>query len=130
MPLSLRRTKGRRETGGFIALPHRVIRHSKFICLSPRAVKLLLDFSAQFTGNNNGDLTAAWTVMQLRGWTSRDQLFKAQRELEETGFILRTRQGGRHLCNLFAITFYAIDDCDGKLEVEATRAPPGDWMKN
>jgi len=91
---------------------------------------LLLDFSAQFTGNNNGDLTAAWTVMQLRGWTSRDQLFKAQRELEETGFILRTRQGGRHLCNLFAITFYAIDDCDGKLEVEATRAPPGDWMKN
>ena len=127
---SRRRAKGRRESGGFIALPHSVLRHPNYVSLSPRAVKLLLDFCSFYNGKNNGNFTTAWTVIKVRGWKSRDQVFKAQQELEEKGFILKTRQGGRHLCNLFAITFYAIDECDGILEVAATNVPPGDWMKN
>ena len=35
--------KGRRASGGFIALPHSVLRHPNYISLSPRAIKLLLD---------------------------------------------------------------------------------------
>jgi len=86
-----------------------------------------MDLCANFNGRNNGDFSAAWTLMTKRGWRSRDQLFKAQTELIESGFIVKTRQGGRNLCNLFAITFWAIDECMGKLDVPATAAPPGDW---
>ena len=130
MAYSRQRTKGRRESGGFIPLPNAVLRHPNFISLAPRAVKLLLDLCSQLRQDNNGDLATAWTVMEKRGWKSRDQLFKAQQELEAKGFIFRTRQGGRHVCNLFAITFYAIDECDGKLDVPATNVPLGDWKKN
>jgi len=124
------RAKGRRESGRFIALPYSVLQHQSYISLSPRAVKLLLDFCSFYNGKNNGDFTTAWTVIEKRGWKSRDQVFKAQQELETKGFIIRTRQGGRNLCNLFAITFYAIDECSGMLEVPATNVAPGDWKKN
>ena len=135
MAKSRRSAKGRRERGPFVALPHSVLRHPNYLSLSFRAVKLLIDLCAQIHRgangtSNNGDQTTAWTVISKQGWTSRDQLFKAQTELENKGFIVRTRQGGRHRCNLFAVTFYGIDECDGKLDVAATSAPPGLWRKN
>lgn len=130
MAYSRSRAKGRREGGRFIALPYSVLRHPNYISLSPRAVKLLLDFCSFYDGKNNGNFTTAWTVIKDRGWKSRDQVWKAQKELEEKGFILRTRQGGRHKCNLFGITFYAIDECDGMLDVPATNTAPGDWKIN
>ncbi len=142
MPISIRATvpadvakkyanaKGRRESGAFVALPKAVINHQNFIRLSPRAKALLLDFCAWYDGKNNGDFTTAWTTISARGWSSRDQVFKAQSELENSGFIIRTRQGGRTQCNLFAISFFAIDDCDGKLDVAPTKTAPGDWRKN
>jgi hypothetical protein len=129
MAYNRRRAKGRCETGGFVKLPHNVTAHEKFIGLSHKAKSLLLDFLAQYRGNNNGDFSCTWSLMEKRGWSGRSQLRAAQDELEETGFIVRTRQGGRHKCNLFAVSFYAIDDCGGKLDMPATRVPPGDWKK-
>jgi len=119
--------KGRLEAGGYIALPHVVLRHDKFAQLSPRATKLFLDLYANYNGSNNGDFSAAWSLMKNRGWRSRDQLHKAQTELVDSRFIIKTRQGGRNRCNLFAVTFWAIDECKGKLDVPATTKPPGDW---
>ena len=119
--------KGRREHGSFVALPHAVIRHKNFATLSPRATKLLFDLLASFNGKNNGDFSAAWTLMKKRGWRSRDQLDKARKELLERGFIVKTRQGGRNKCSLFAVTFFAIDECNGKLEVPATSTATGEW---
>ena len=135
MAKSYANAKRRRENGAFVALPYAVLRHQNYISLSPRAVKLLVDLCAQINRgahgtSNNGDQTTAWATISKQGWTSRDQVFKAQQELEAKGFILRTRQGGRHQCNLFAITFYAIDECDGKLDVPATTTAPGTWNKN
>ena len=37
---------------------------------------------------------------------------------------------GRHKATLYALTFYAIDDCKGKLDVKATGSPRGTWKKN
>ena len=124
------RYKGRRESGSYVALPHSVLRHENFARLSPRATKLFLDLAANYVGNNNGDFSCAWTQMKKRGWKSRDQLFKAQTELEETGFLTKTRQGGRNKCNLFALTIWPIDECKGKLDVSATSVAPGDWKKS
>lgn len=68
--------------------------------------------------------------MATRGWKSRDTLRKAILELLHYGWIMVARQGGRHQATLFAVTFFAIDECDGKLDIRATGSPPGEWRKN
>ena len=101
-----------------------------FIRLGSQAVKLLIDLVAQYRGNNNGDLTIAWKVMNKRGWRSRDTLEKARKELLAGNWIEITRQGGRHCPTLYALTFYAIDECGGKLDVRSTTSPKSTWRQN
>lgn len=122
-----RKHKGRAESGGFFALPHRVLDSISYRTASAQAVKLLNDIGGQYRGSNNGDLAASWKVMQPLGWKSRDTLGRALRELLELGLIEKTRQGGLHCCNLYALTWRAIDECDGKLDVSPTRTPSGLW---
>jgi len=124
------RATGRREGGTFAAFPHACLDHPKWAQLTPRAKACLIDLYAQFRGKNNGDLVMAWTVMRKRGWKSRSQLLKARNELEDAGWILLTRQGGRNRCSLYAVTFHPIDECKGKLELPATVTAPGDWKIN
>ena len=99
-----------------------------YITLSAKAVRLLLEFARQYNGFNNGALCAAWRLMQPRGWNSRDTLRQALVELLEHDLILLTRQGGKHKASLYALTWKAIDDCRGKLDVSPTRTPPGNWQ--
>lgn len=126
----LRRLRGRRASGSFIALPHHLLESTEYAELTPPEVKLLLDVFAQFNGRNNGDLTCAWSVMKRRGWRSKDTLTRALRGLLERRFITKTRQGGKHRCSLYAVTWLAIDDCDGKLDVRPTRVASGAWKNN
>ena len=76
-----RDAQAKREGGGFVPLPFAVLRSQSFTRLSAYAVKLLNDLLAQYKGDNNGDLCAAWTLMQPRGWRSKDTLNKALKEL-------------------------------------------------
>jgi hypothetical protein len=132
--MSKKRHKGhadKREPGAFIALPVTVLGGIEFATLSSFALKALMDLLVQYRGDNNGDLCAAWTVMARRGWRSRDSLAKGLRELRERDFIVVTRQGGRHRATLYAVTFFAIDGCGGKLDIEApTRRFMGSWRKS
>lgn len=121
--------KGRSDSGGFFKLPHAVMDSPSYGSLSGSAVKLLNDLGRQYRGHNNGDLSAAWKVLRGRGWKSRDTLARALSELLELGLIEKTRQGGLHLCSLYALTWYAIDECDGKLDVPATRVASGLWKQ-
>lgn len=123
-------TVGRREGGSFIAVPRAILEHRNYIALSAHAVKLFYDLYAQYRGNNNGDLCAAWKLMAARGWKSRDTLTKARAELLERGWIVVSRQGGRRIPTLYALTFMAIDECGGKLDISPTRTPPGHWKTN
>lgn len=119
--------KGRKTTHSFIGLPHYMLNSDAFAKLSPSSVKLIIDIAAQYRGTNNGDLTTAWTIFKNRGWRSKGTLYKAIKEAELAGFILRTRQGGRNKCNLFAITWKSIDECGGKLDVSSTNVAPNNW---
>ena len=123
------KAKGRRERGSFVAMPHSVLRHRKFAELSPRATKLLMDLASMYVGDNNGDFSIAWRVMSSRGWRSKDQLYKALSELSDAGFVMKTRQGGKHKASLYALTLWPIDECDGKLDVPATKTAPASWKK-
>jgi len=129
---SYQKSKGRQTTGQFFMLPRIITASAEYASLSAKAVKLLVDIGAQYNGRNNGDLCCAWKIMIERGWKSKDTLYKAQSELERSGFIVRTRQGGRNLPNLFAVTWLAIDDCrtkEGaqKLDVKPTQVPSNSW---
>ena len=123
------RAKGRLEKGPFFVVPNAVVEHPKYARLKPRAVKLLIDVYSQYNGHNNGDFTAAFSVMRKRGWSSKDQLRKALLELLEVGYLKQTRQGGKHQCSLFAVTFRPIDECKGKLDIAPTQVAPGDWKR-
>lgn len=87
--------------------------------LSPHGAKLLLDVLSMLGPNatRNGDLSLAPKVMAPRGWTGRQTLGAAIRELEAFGLLAKTRQGGRLDCSLYALTLYPLD-CDlSKLDV-------------
>ena len=124
------RNKGRMMTDSFVRIPHHVINHEHFRSLSPRATKLLIDLLAQYRGYNNGDLAATLKMMRERGWNSSDQLNKAKNELVKSRVIIVTRQGGLNKCSLYAVTFFSIDECNGKLDVASTITAPVNWKKD
>ena len=130
-----RRLKGRSDIGRFLAIPLQVLASAAYLSLSAYARSLLVDIAMQFNGRNNGDLCAAWSQMEKRGWRSRDTLTKSLRQLLDTGFIVKTRQGGkgnfngRRKATLYAITWKGIDECKGKLDVPANPVPSNNWKK-
>lgn len=112
----------------FAGIPRVVIDSDDFKSLSANAVKLLLAFAYQYRGKNNGDLTAAYSVMSKQfGFKSPTTLSAALNALLEAQFIQRTRvhqfmNPGRK-CALYAVTWAQIDDCDGKLDCKPTTKP-------
>ncbi|MCW8918063.1 MAG: hypothetical protein OQL08_04545 [Gammaproteobacteria bacterium] len=129
------KAKGRRTSGVFVPLPAAVLTHPNFISLSHKAVKLLLDMLSQLRlkeggTKNNGDICIAWSIMsEERGWKSKETLNNARNELLHYGFIQVTRQGGRKICTLYAITWWAIDECNGKLDVAETKVASNLWKE-
>lgn len=112
----------KREPGPYIAMPFEVGRSIEYWGLSAQAMRVLnYLWFAQYNGQNNGDLSAAYSQMRERGFKSRDTVWRALRELEEKGWIVRTRQGGRHRCTLWALTMCALDYDPKKMEIP--RAP-------
>ena len=124
-----RRLKGRQSTKSFVMFPHELLEHVSVSQLSPRGAKLLLDIAVQYNGHNNGDLCAPLSLMKKRSWNSSDQLFKARKELVDRGLIATSRQGGLNKCSLFALTWFQIDECQGKLDILSTSSPPHDWKQ-
>lgn len=108
----------KRDSGRFLALPYSVLNGAAYISLSAHARMLLLDLCAQYKGNNNGDLCAAYSMMKLRGWKSQHTLQNAKKELLDAGLICETRKGARpNKASLYAVTWQALDDCGGKLDI-------------
>jgi len=123
------RRKSRIGGGSFVALPHVCLMHENFTALSAHAVKLLIDLYASYRGINNGDLCCTWSLMKKRGWRSESTLNNARKELLYYGWIICSRQGGRNMPSLYAVTFQSIDECEGKLDVRETAAAPRNWKE-
>lgn len=122
--------KSRPPANSFAGIPRIVMQSDDYKNLSGNSVKLLLALSYQYRGFNNGDLTAAWSVLHDQfGFSSRHTIKRALNELQAAGMIIQTRTpkfmnpGGQ--CGLYALTWKPIDDCPGKrLEAKPTRTPP------
>jgi hypothetical protein len=117
----------KRANGSFLSLPHHLIRHPNFGDLSGNAVKLLIELIKEHNGFNNGDFSAPFSKLKDRGWKSKGTLSRAIKELLDSRFIIKTRQGGKHKCSLYGFTLWGIDECDGKLEVRHSKSPSNEW---
>jgi hypothetical protein len=116
----------KRDGGTFITLPLSVLNGAAYLCVSAHARMLLFDLVAQYRGDNNGDLCAAFSMMRLRGWKSTHTLLAAKLELIDAGLIVETRKGSRpSKASLYAVTWYAMDDCGGKLDISTQSFPRG-----
>jgi hypothetical protein len=120
--------KSRRNKGRFAGIPHRVMDSEEFRGLSGSAVKLLLAMTYQYNSKNNGDLTAAFSYMrEKRGFRSPATLSRSLKELLQAELIIKTRhslfQKTNNKCALFALSWFPIDECSGKLDVKPTKAP-------
>jgi hypothetical protein len=115
----------------FYQIPRKVHSSADFRLLSSHAKALLISLTYQFYGNNNGDLTAAWSVMQKQhGFKSPTTVNKARKELLNANLIRQSRQGGLGKCSLYAVTWLKINPCDGKLDIQPTTLPPRiDWNR-
>ena len=123
------KSKGRAESHSFVMYQRRVLSDPKFLALSPRAHKAVNYLAAQYRGNNNGDLCIAWKIARDKGWTSNSSLRMAVKELVAAGFVVLTRQGGRNLTSLYALAWFPIHECGGKLDMAPTPIPPNTWLK-
>lgn len=104
------RFKGAKFDEQFVGIVRSVFDSGAYSQLSPHACKLLLDVACQYRGDNNGDLTAAWSVMSKRGWRSRTTLWRCKQELVELGFLYVTRIGRMpNTCELLALTWFRLD---------------------
>lgn len=115
--------KGRRASGTFVPFPSSVLDHPNYIKMSSKAKDLLMDLCSQLRFKNggtvnNGDLAAAVSILKERGWKSNESIDFAIKELLHYEFIILTRQGGRRRCNLYGVTWWAIDECKGKLDAK------------
>lgn len=123
-----KRNPKKKYGGRFLLLPCVVMDSSDYQGLSFSARALLLEIFYQFNGRNNGDLEATFRRMNKRGFGSKGTLNRALRELESAGMIIKTREGQFSnpggACCLYAVTWLAIDECNGKLDISATRRPP------
>lgn len=118
---------GRRTKARFAGIPHMLMESPNYAELNGWDVKLLLEIVKQHNGSNNGDLCATWKLMKASGWRSPSTLSLSIKRLEHYGFIEQTRQGGRHSCNLYGLTWYPIEECKGKLDIKATSRPSDNW---
>ena len=64
----------KRDGGTFITLPLSVLNGAAYLGVSAHARMLLFDLVAQYRGDNNGDLCAAFSMMKRRGWKSTHTL--------------------------------------------------------
>jgi hypothetical protein len=102
--------KGSKYNEPFVGIVRSVFESPAFTALSPHACKLLLELAGQYRGDNNGDLTVAWSVVSKRGWRSRTTLWRAKSELIGAGFVYVTRKGRMpSTCELMALTWFPLD---------------------
>lgn len=107
---------GKGGAASFISMPHYVLNSPEFAALDGNETKMLMELARQYKGTNNGDFSATRKqLMEHRGWNSHGTIDAQLAKLEAKGWIVKTHQGGKRMgCNLYAVTFWPVDECKGK----------------
>lgn len=83
---------------------------------------------------NNGDLSITHKMLkeEFNVSMSKSTLSNSLKRMIDKGFIIKTRQGGKNMCSLYALTYMKIGDIKGadgkrKIDYPPTEAPSNDW---
>lgn len=126
-----RKKHGVAVSGAWLPLSLTFLRSRAAAELSPHGAKLLLDVLSMLGPNasRNGDISLAPKLLRSRGWPSSATLIAAVRELLDYGLLVKTRQGSRLDCSLFALTLYPLDCDPNKIEVGPGSYGLADWTQ-
>ena len=123
------RYTGRGKEPSFLKLLHHVVASPQFGALKGSALKMLIDLACQFNGKNNGDLSPALLRKSGR-WKSEAKINFAITCLLEHNWLVKTKQGGMGIgCNLYAVTWWPINSCNGKHDQAAEQVASNLWAK-
>jgi len=106
-----------KNDGGICQIPKRVLLSKDYRSLNNASVRVLMALACQYTGANNGDLSATKAEMSKHDIRSEDTINRAIKELIEHGLIVKTRNGyagvdGRRMCSLYALTWMRVDNLE------------------
>ena len=87
--------RDKRDGKTFVPLPMVMLESPGYRLASHPARALLIDIAMQYTGHNNGKLTACAKYLKPKGWRSSDTIVRARRELIDCGLLIETRKGAR-----------------------------------
>ena len=86
--------KGRSKKGGrFVPIPHDMLSSVAWRSLGGAAVKVYVELRSRFNGGNNGDLSLSMDEAARLLHMSKATVWRAFVELEEKGFIAKTKPG-------------------------------------
>lgn len=120
---------GKRDGSTFVALPFVVLESPGYRLASHPARALLIDIAMQYTGNNNGKLTACAKYLNAKGWRSNDTIVRARRELLDCGLLIETRKGGfPNTAAWFALSWLDLDQGQG-LDIDPKLYRRGEYMR-
>lgn len=129
VPSSKKRKGNRNDLGPFVMLHWVVMDSPGYRRASHTARSLLLDIARQYTGKNNGRLTASAKYLKPLGWTSNDTIARAKRELVDCGLLVETRKGARpNKAAWYALTWRVLDQVTG-LDIDPTCYRRHDYMQ-
>lgn len=125
------RKRDSRSKENFARIPISVLESEAVTTLNHAAFRVLVILASQWKGGNNGTLALTAKYAERYGLSGRDTLYKALRELERRGLIVRTRAGikSKRLFSLFAIGWESITHRDGQpLDTPAPKNNSA-WLK-
>jgi len=112
-----------------VALPFVVLESPGYRLASHTARSLLIDIAMQYTGNNNGKLTACAKYLNGKGWRSNDTIVRARRELLDCGLLIETRKGGfPNTPAWFALSWLDLDQGQG-LDINPRLYRRGEYLR-
>ena len=120
--------RDKRDGKTFVLLPRVVLESPGYRLAGHPARALLTDIAMQYTGHNNGKLTACAKYLNPMGWTSNNTVLRAVRELLACGLMIETRKGGfPNTSAWFALSWLDLDQGQG-LDIDPKRYRRGAYM--
>lgn len=113
----------------FTAFRRDLANSPEYDSLSGYAVKIFNALLGKYDGSNNGDLSLPYPEIQSRFKFAKPTISKALKELEDKGFIVKTRQGYKSVCNLYLLTCFKKNEIKF-LNQKATSKANDEWNKS
>jgi hypothetical protein len=104
------RNKARKSTSPFLSFNKGALKSPHFRSLSGNETKVFIHLYGEYNGSNNGYLALPYNRADKELHISRQLLSKTLKQLEEKGWIEKSRQGGKGRLSYYAVTIEPVDE--------------------